>query len=161
MTPPMHRWRHLGRRVPPMMRRRAAVAMMVVTVVVWGGGCMEEPPIIVGDIPHVRCRGRTDILREWVVVEATPPKMEQNGKTSKQCNVNADQIWARRWPPVELLRIRRTGEGQDLKNQRQNQMRVNRGLTPHNRSSGKRRFHWKNRLQVATINVEQDKERGR
>jgi hypothetical protein len=98
------------------------------------------------------------MLRAWVVVEAMPPKMEQNGKTQKQCNVDADQIGARRWPPVELLQIRRTGEGEDLKNQWQNQMRVNHGLTPHNRGSGERRVHWKNRLQVATINVEQDEE---
>jgi hypothetical protein len=160
MTPPMHRRRHLGRRVPPMMRRRAAVAMMVVTVVV-GGACTEEPPIIVGDVLHARCRGRTDILRAWVVVEAMPPKMERNGKTCRQCNVDADRIGARRWPPVELLRIRRTGDGEDLRNQRQNQRRVNRWLTPHSRSSGERRVHRKNRLQVATINVEQDEERGR
>ncbi len=93
----MHRRRHLGRRVPPMMRRRAAVAMMVVTVVV-GGGCTEEPPIIVGDVPHARCRGRMDKLRAWVIVEAMPPKT---------------------------------------------------------------RVHWKNRLQVATINVEQNDKQGR
>jgi hypothetical protein len=93
----MHRRRHLGRRVPPMMCRRAAVAMMVITVVV-GGACTEEPPIIVGDVPHARCRGRTDILQAWVVVEAMPPKT---------------------------------------------------------------RVHWKNQSQVATINVEQDDERGR
>ncbi len=93
-----------------MMCRRAAVAMMVVTVFV-GGGCTEEPPIIVGDVPHVRCRGRTDILGVWVVVEVMPPKTEQNGKTCRQCNVDADLIGARRWPPVELLRIRRPGRG--------------------------------------------------
>jgi hypothetical protein len=77
---------------------------------------MKEPPIIVGDIPHVRCRGRTDILRAWVVMEAKPPKMEQNGKMCRQCNVDAERIGVRRWPPVELLQIRRTGEGEDLKN---------------------------------------------
>jgi hypothetical protein len=112
-----------------MMHRRAALAMMVVTIVV-GGGCMEEPLIIVGDVPHAQCQGRTDILRVWVIVEAMPSKTEQNGKTCRQCHVDADQIGARRWPPVELLRIRRTGEGEDLKNQWQNQRRVNHGLTP-------------------------------
>jgi hypothetical protein len=144
MTPPMHRWRHLGRRMPPMMLRRVTVAMLVATVVV-GGGCKEEPPIIVGDVPHAQCRGRMDILRAWVEVEAMPPKAEQNGKTCRQCNVDADRIGARRWPPVELLRIRRTGEGEDLKNQWQNQRRVNCGLTPHSRSSGESRVHRKNR----------------
>ncbi len=72
---------------------------------------MEEAPIIIGDVPHVRCRGRTNILRAWVVVEAVPPKTERNGKTCRQYNVDADRIGARRWPPVELLQIRRTGEG--------------------------------------------------
>jgi hypothetical protein len=80
MTPPMHRRRHLGRQVPPMMLRRATVAMVVVTVVV-GGGCTEEPPKIIGDIPHARCRGRTDILQAWVLVEAMPPQKEQHGMT--------------------------------------------------------------------------------
>jgi hypothetical protein len=97
MTSPMHQRRHLGRRVPPMMLRRATVAMMVVTIVV-GGGCMEEPPIIVGDVPHARCGGRTDILRAWVVVEAMPPKTEQHGMTCKPCNIDANQIRARRYP---------------------------------------------------------------
>jgi hypothetical protein len=89
------------------------------------------------------------------------PKMELNGKTCRQCNVDADRIGARRWLPMELLRIRRTGEGEDLKNQWKNQRRVNRGLTPHSHSSGERRVHRKNRLQVATINVEEDEEQGR
>jgi hypothetical protein len=84
-----------------------------------GGGYTEEPPIIVGDIPHAQCWGRTDILWAWVVVEAMPPKTEQNGKTCRQCNVNANRIKTRRCPPVELLWIRRTGEGDDLKNQQQ------------------------------------------
>jgi hypothetical protein len=91
MTPPMHRRRHLGRRVPPMMRRRATVAMMVVTVVV-GGACTEEPPIIVGDVPHARCRGRTDILRAWVVVEAMPPKTRVHRKNRSQvATINVEQ----------------------------------------------------------------------
>jgi hypothetical protein len=140
--PPMHQWKHLGRRVPPMMLRRITVAMLVVTVVV-GEGCKEEPPIIVGDVPHARGRGRMDILRAWVKVEATPPKTERNGKTCRQCNVDADQIGVRKCPPVELLQIRLNGEGEDIKNQRQNQRRVNRGLTPHSCSSGERRVHWK------------------
>ncbi len=102
MMPPMHQRRHLGRRIPPMMHRRATMAMMVVTKVV-GGGCTEETPIIVGDIPHAQCWGRMDILWVWVVLEAMPPKTEQRCKTCRQCNIDANQIGARRWPPLDAL----------------------------------------------------------
>jgi hypothetical protein len=100
VTHPLHRRRQVSRRGPPMMRGSAAMTVMVVAIIRWGG-LSEEPPISVGNAPHARCPGRTDIRRGWIKMEAMPPNTER--LACRRRNVEADRIWARSQAPVMHL----------------------------------------------------------
>jgi hypothetical protein len=158
--PPMHRRRHLGRRVPPMMRRRAAMAMMVVTVVVGGGLCGRTPHNRRGHSPRAM-PGKNRHAAGVGCSRGHAPQNEAKWQDVQTTQHRCQPDWGEKVAPRGTPPDQKNREGEDLKNQRQNKRRVNRGLTPHSCSSGERRVHQKNQSQVAIINVEQDEEQGR